>query len=228
MSDLPRPDAPQQGAGQARPLPGAPVSDDEDPLAILAAAPSQRTGKRSRGARTPRPPGSEGSPEVASLRGALLIVGSVILGVVVLAKGYQTEGNLVAGSSPTTVGETTTTRPLASTSTATTEPPSTTVPLKPPGSIAVRVANAGGQEGVAIKGTQKLQALGYKTLPAVDDPVKLPQSKVFYQGELRAEAIEIAKQFGIPEERVEQMSTPPPVAANGAEVLVDLGAEQKL
>jgi hypothetical protein len=162
------------------------------------------------------------------VRGALLIAGTVLIGVVLLTKGYRTEGNLVAGSSPTTVGETTTTRPVASTSSSTTEAPTTTVPLKPPSSIKVRVANAGGQEGVALKGTQKLQSLGYATLPAVDDPVKLPQSKVYYEGDLRAEAIEIAKQFNIPDSRVEQMPTPPPVVANGAQVLVDLGAEQKL
>jgi hypothetical protein len=201
---------------------------EQNPLAILAETSPRNVKGRPGARRKPRPPGGEGPPVVASVRGALLIVGTVLIGVVLLTKGYQTEGNLVAGSSPTTVGETTTTRPVASTSSSTTEAPTTTVPLKPPSSIKVRVANAGGQEGVALKGTQKLQSLGYATLPAVDDPVKLPQSKVYYEGDLRAEAIEIAKQFNIPDSRVEQMPTPPPVVANGAQVLVDLGAEQKL
>lgn len=177
---------------------------------------------------TARPPvGGEGSPGEASVIGVVMIVFAVLIGAFLLAKGYESEGDLVAGSSPTTVASSSGPPPTGLTTTSTTAPSTTTTPLKAPADVTVRVANGGGEEGVALAGTEKLAAAGYSTLGAVDAPAQTA-SVVYYAAGFEGEAVEVAKVFDIPETSVEELPAAPPTDPGGADVLVILGPEQKL
>ena len=151
----------------------------------------------------------------------------VLIGAFLLAKGYESEGDLVAGSSPTTVASSSGPPPTGLTTTSTTAPSTTTTPLKAPADVTVRVANGGGEEGVALAGTEKLAAAGYSTLGAVDAPAQTA-SVVYYAAGFEGEAVEVAKVFDIPETSVEELPAAPPTDPGGADVLVILGPEQKL
>ncbi|MEZ5136920.1 MAG: LytR C-terminal domain-containing protein [Acidimicrobiales bacterium] len=173
------------------------------------------------------PVGGEGSPGEASVIGVVMIVFAVLIGAFLLAKGYESEGDLVAGSSPTTVASSSGPPPTGLTTTSTTAPSTTTTPLKAPADVTVRVANGGGEEGVALAGTEKLAAAGYSTLGAVDAPAQTA-SVVYYAAGFEGEAVEVAKVFDIPETSVEELPAAPPTDPGGADVLVILGPEQKL
>ena len=228
-----RPPASKQPAKKAT---TAPASKQPAKKATKKAARSQQGGARPRSgpsstgqtAAPARPPvGGEGSPTEASLVGIVMIVIAVLIGAFLLAKGYETEGDLVAGTSPTTVSADGGPTPTGLTTTSTTAPPATTEPLRPPADVLVRVANGGGEEGVALQGTNKLETAGYQTTVAVDAPAQ-DESTVYYVAGFEGEAVEVAKVFDIPESNVSEMPASPPVDPGGADVLVVLGPEQKL
>ncbi|MFN8038733.1 MAG: LytR C-terminal domain-containing protein [Acidimicrobiales bacterium] len=218
------PKAPKPGRGRKAdaPAPGP------DPAATAALASVTAAG--SGGARPPRPPVPPRTPADdarTSIIGFVIIAVAVLLGSVLLWKGYaRTDGNLIAGATPdssapprsTTIPATSTTLPPTTT---------TTAPLKPPSQVTVRVANAGNLPGTpAGDATAKLQKAGYKTLGAIDAPV-IPTSVVYYTDDLQGEATEIANALGIASGQVQAMPNPPPTGAQGAQVLVALGSDYK-
>ncbi|MEZ5207169.1 MAG: LytR C-terminal domain-containing protein [Acidimicrobiales bacterium] len=208
------------GSGEA-PAPAVVAGRGAVPVARPRPAPCLPTHRRR------APVGGEGSPGEASVIGVVMIVFAVLIGAFLLAKGYESEGDLVAGSSPTTVASSSGPPPTGLTTTSTTAPSTTTTPLKAPADVTVRAANGGGEEGVALAGTEKLAAAGYSTLGAVDAPAQTA-SVVYYAAGFEGEAVEVAKVFDIPETSVEELPAAPPTDPGGADVLVILGPEQKL
>ena len=222
------PKAPRSGRGRKA---AATADPGADPAATAAlASVTAATSGGDGGARPPRqppPPRTPADDARTSIIGFVIIAVAVLLGSVLLWKGYaRTDGNLLAGTTPdssapprsTTIPATSTTLPPTTT---------TTAPLKPPSQVTVRVANAGNLPGTpAGDATAKLQKAGYKTLGAIDAPV-ISTSVVYYADDLQGEATEIANALGIASGQVEAMPNPPPTGAQGAQVLVALGSDYK-
>lgn len=161
----------------------------------------------------------------ASVQAIVLIAVAVLIGVVLLWKGFDEEGGVVAATDST---ETTTT--TASTS-ATAPPPIETTtttaaaPTSPPADVSIVAANASGGTGLAGSAATKLQASGYTDVAKADGPVQA-KSAVYYAAGAQADATAVAKALGIDEALVAAMPASPPVPLNGATVLVMLGADQ--
>lgn len=175
--------------------------------------------------RPPVPPPTPAQEARASVLGFVILAVAVLLGTVLLWKGYdRSSGNLVSGTSPdSSAPERTTTIP-----TTTSLPPTTTsstAPLKPPSQVTVRVVNAS-NPALTLGGdaTSKLQKAGYKTQGAIDVTVQ-PTSAVLYTDGFEGEATEIANALGIASSQVQPMPSPAPTGANGVQVLVQLGQD---
>lgn len=173
------------------------------------------------------PSGSPGDQARSSLIGFVIIAVAVLVGAVFLWKGYErSDGQIVAGVTPdTSAPERTTTLPPRTTLAPVTT--SSTVPLKPPSQVTVRVVNAS-NPALTLGGdaTAKLATAGYKTQGAMDVTVQ-PASAVLFTEGFEGEATEIANALGIASGQVQPMPNPPPTGANGVVVLVQLGQDFK-
>ena len=175
------------------------------------------------------PGGAPPTPSVeddqrASIQAIILIGVAVLIGVVLLWKGFDTEGGVVESS---TAKESTTT----TTASASAPPPidtttTTAAPAaNPPASVSIVVANASGGSGLAGTASTKLQAAGYTKTETSNGPVQA-KSAVYYTSGAQADATAVAKALGIDASLVAAMPASPPVALNGATVLVMLGSDQ--
>lgn len=150
--------------------------------------------------------------------GIALIVGAVLIGVLLLVKGYDTEGGVVAES--TAVESTTTTVPADA-------PTTTTLPSKAPAEVVVVVANASGTPSNGLAGTTRtfLEGKGYTQMSVTDAPSAVPSTQVLYVEGSQGEAQAVATALGLSIDVVQPMTTPPPVTLGDATVLVLAGPD---
>ena len=163
-----------------------------------------------------------GAPAPASGRdnavGIALIVGAVLIGLLLLVKGYDSEGGVVAES--TSVESTTTTVPAQVTTT-------TTLPSKPPAEVVLKVANASGtpSNGLAGKTRTALQGKGYTQVSVTDAPSPVTSTQILYVEGSQGDAQAVATALGLTAEAVQPMTNPPPVSLGTATVLVLAGPD---
>jgi hypothetical protein len=163
----------------------------------------------------PRQGGSE--PARDNLIGVVLIALAVVVGLVLLVKGYDEEGALVVTDEGTEQTTTTTVDPAAT----------TTVPVavaRPPAEVPVMVANAAGVSGAAGTLQTQLQADGYTQVQTTNaSPVTT--TLVYYAEGAQADAEALATALGTDPEAVRVLPAEPPVDMAGAELLVMLGPD---
>lgn len=151
-------------------------------------------------------------------RGAALLAGAVLLGVVLLnAADDPPPDRVSAATSDTTPSEVT-----SSTGVVTTV---VTLPPRAPADVKVIAANGTDVKGVARKATDQLKAAGYNVLSPTDAQ-KVTASAVYFVGDYMREAEAVATNLALPPESVTALPTPPPLAdARGATVVVVVGPE---
>lgn len=169
------------------------------------------------GAASPPPADDEAR---ATTIGAVLIGVAVLIGFVLLLKGLDQEGGVVETGSP--ARETTTTTVTAPAADQTT---TTTLAPRPPAEVNVLVANASGATGVAGANKAKLTAAGYTTVETANAPTQTTSAVHFAPG-WQAEADAVARALGIGASSVSPMPASPPVALDGATVLVIIGSDK--
>ncbi len=153
--------------------------------------------------------------------GIALIVGAVLIGLLLLVKGYDAEGGAVAKDDKAS-GKvtTTTTAPVAETTT-------TTLVTNPPAQVQVKVANASGNpaNGLAGKTRTTLQGKGYTQVSITDAPSAVTATQVLYVAGSQGDAVAVAAALGLPPTAVQPMTNPPPVTLGTSTVLVLAGPD---
>jgi hypothetical protein len=153
-------------------------------------------------------------PAGGSLRGALLVAAAVVLGVVLIRSGLDTDDALSAGSGSS--GTTTTTDGATTTSVA----------ARPPGEVVVLVANGSGVDGAAGRLTTTIAEAGYQTATETNTP-RVPTTTIYFTPGYEREAAALARTLS-PDAApaTEAMPSPAPVSdLAGAHVLVVLGPD---
>lgn len=145
--------------------------------------------------------------------GAVLVGAALLLGVVLLVKGYSADGGLVATSK------------APATSSTTIAAPTTTLPARPPAEISVAVFNATGGGMVASKNRDVLQSRGFEQIAIGDAPSVVPETQIFYTSGSKADAQQVAIALGKDPQLVQEMPKPPPVDLGTATVLVLAGPD---
>jgi hypothetical protein len=158
----------------------------------------------------------------AVIKGAVLIFVALVLGVVLLSKGVDTNTSAAPAGTPTTLSPTTT--PGGSSTSA---PTTTSHGSRPPADVTVMVANASGVPGAAAKVSDKLKAKGYVTTEPGNSSKPASTTAVYYVGKDQPEAVAVAQALGVPASAVAAMPDPAPVTdLRGATVVVNLGPDQ--
>lgn len=164
------------------------------------------------------------SPPSASVRdnavGIVLIVGAVLVGLLLLVKGYDSEGGVVATGAESSSQTTVTTEPAAEVTT-TTSP----VTTNPPAQVSVMVANASGGSGLASQTQSTLQGKGYTQVAITNAPSVVTSTQILYVEGSKGDAEQVAAALGVDAAAVQPIPTPPPVALSGATVLVLAGPD---
>ncbi len=169
-------------------------------------------------------PGSDGIARTAgpaAARGALLVAVAIIIGVLLLSRGFGDGADAKSGEGGLTITEsstTTTTEPLQSENAGEASPTESVptvsvpiVPLRPPNEVKVLVANstANREPGVAGRARDDLIALGYNALaPENGNPVA--QTVVHFAEGWEAEATAVAESLGGSAANIAPMPTPLP------------------
>jgi hypothetical protein len=153
-------------------------------------------------------------PKRDNAAGIVLVTVAVLIGIVLLVKGYDTEGGVVA-SDTEQVRVSTTLAPV-------TEP---TLPAKAPADVQVKVVNASGATGLATNTRTALQAKGYTQVAIGDAPTVVPSTQVLYLAGSQGEAQAVAAALGLGAGAVQEMPVPPPVDLGTATVLVMAGPD---
>lgn len=204
---------PPPGARPGRPPAGrAPVKKRAAPVKKRPAGP-------------PPPTGSAGTGEQQTFLGAALIGLAVILGLVLLVKGFTDEGGPVAADDPTVTESTVPSVDRDAAPTVPEETTTTTLAARDPASVSVLVANGSGVSGVAGQTADALEGAGYTIVDTANaSPVSATQ--VLYVGEAEPDAAAIAAVLGLGPEAVAPMPDPPPVPdLAGADVVVIVGPD---
>ncbi len=168
--------------------------------------------------------GREGSvdPMAASVRGIILLVVAIVLGIFILNKTQP-------GGAPTSVSsqpKTTTTKPTKPTKGATTStPPSTRAPRQP-AAIKVLAANGSGVAGLGGKIGDRLTAAGYNSLAPTNTTTDVATSVVEFTPGFDLEALYVAQALGIQGTAVKPLAPDIPVEdAKGADIVVLVGPD---
>jgi hypothetical protein len=153
-------------------------------------------------------------PARDNLVGALLIGAAIVIGLVLLVRGYDQEGALVTTDAST---ETTAT---------TAAPPTTVEPVaRPPAEVPVIVANGAGVAGAAGNLKTTLESSGYTTV-GTSDASPVTTTLVYYAEGWQPEAKALATLIGTDPAAVRVLPTEPPVEMGDATVLVVLGPDK--
>jgi hypothetical protein len=152
-----------------------------------------------------------------------LIVAALLIGIVLLAKGFSQEDGLVATGVADTDRTTTTT---SATGGAVEETTTTTAAVaNPPANVSVLVANGSGVTGVAGTNAEKLQTAGYTNVETTNAPTTATTS-VYYAAGAQADARAVATALSLDQTTVKELPSPPPVELAGATVLVVIGSDR--
>jgi len=133
-------------------------------------------------------------PVPANARGLALIIGAVILGALLLSRGFDDgSGAIDIGAGPDTdASDTTETQ--------------ATLAGRPPAEVSVLVANASGVAGVAGNGTAVLAGVGYLTAEPTDAPAPSDITIVYFQPDFEVEARAVAETLGADPENVQALN----------------------
>jgi hypothetical protein len=145
--------------------------------------------------------------------GIVVVVLAVVIGLIVLTKGY--------GSARSEVGPPTTSKATTTVIESTT----TTIAGNPPAEVKVKAVNATSTQGLATKTRDMLQARGYTQVAVGDAPTPQLSSEVFYTAGAQADAQNVARALGLNLDVVKPMPEPPPVSPGDATVLVMAGVD---
>lgn len=147
--------------------------------------------------------------------GAVLIGVAILIGLVLLVRGYGQEGALVVLDDATETTTTTVASPVTTAAPA----------VRPPAEVPVLVANASGKAGAAGALAQTLATAGYATVETTNgSPVTT--TLVYYVPGAEGEAKAVALAVGTDPSAVRAMPPTPPVELGGASVLVMLGPDK--
>lgn len=153
---------------------------------------------------------------------ALVLAGALYLGFVEVGGDEEAATTATAGtttSPPTTRAPTTTAPPDTTIATTT-----TTAPLRPPGSVRVRVANGAGRGGLAAAGGDLLAGLGWN-VTSLRNADPRPTSIVYHADGFGPEAVQVAEALGMAPTAVGPIPPAPEAPADGVDLLVVLGAD---
>lgn len=156
------------------------------------------------------------------MRGALLIVAAVLLGLGLLANGFRNDTRASgSGNTPTTVGK----------GTPTTGVTGSTAPLQAhdPAQVKVLVLNGSGKSGVAKAGKDQLAAANYTVLePGNAQGGTVAASIVYFVAGYDVDAQTIAAKLGLNASAAQPLPTPLPATiadAQGANIVVIVGTD---
>ena len=163
----------------------------------------------------------------ATARGAALVVVAVIIGVILLGKGFETGFLPTSSETPSEQAadddddEEEAATDDGVTTTATTATPATRVPAQ----VRVIVLNGGGPSGSAGTSSTALAAAGFTTLDASDTD-DVAATAVYAMPGFEADAAAVAQTLRIPAPP-QAMPTPPPTGtpADQVDVVVVLGPD---
>jgi hypothetical protein len=171
----------------------------------------------------PNPAVPEDDDARPNITGLVLIVAAVLIGVVLLLRGFDQEGGLIdtAGPEP---GREATTVP-GGPDDVPDEATTTTAPAVEPASVNVLVANASGGVGVAGRNETTLNEAGFTNTATANADVR-NTSVVYYAEEAEAAAAAVAEALELPEASVQALPSPPPLDVGSATVVVLIGTDQ--
>lgn len=149
----------------------------------------------------------------ATRSGIVIVLVAVLIGVIVLARGY--------GDAPDEF-DTASNRSVSTTTQVIT---TTTLAGRPAAEVKVKIVNATNTPGLAAKVRDILQGRGYTQLSIGDSPTKQLGSDIFYLPGWEAEALGVARALGLGPTVVRPMPDPPPVSPGDATVLVLAGVD---
>lgn len=170
-----------------------------------------------------RPPAADKArrDETSTIKAAALIGAAVLIGIILLAKGFSQEGGLVDTAAPTRADAPTTTTTAGPEHEETT---TTTAAAKSPSEVSVMIANGSGKAGVAGQAQTKLKDKGYTKVDTTNAST-VSKTAVYHTPESEADARAVAEALGLSESVVAPMPSPPPANAGGATVLVVIGSD---
>jgi hypothetical protein len=153
-------------------------------------------------------------PVASPVRGTILVVVAVVLGLVLIRNGVDTEVSANGdggGNTTATTGDGTTT---------------TTAALRPPAQVKVLVANGSGVNGAASKVTTTLQGQAYVTGNPTDALQRVTATAVYFTPGYEREAQAVATAIGGTAAIAQALPAQLPVAdMQQANVLVVLGPD---
>jgi hypothetical protein len=149
----------------------------------------------------------------------VLVTVMVLIGLLLLAKGFSDNGGLLTTAKKSTT--TTVTHPSGPHTTTTTAPID-------PATVHIFVANGSGTTGAASKTSQVLAGKSYPT-PGTGNAPATTKTMVYYLPGQLAQAKVVAASLDLPATSVAPMPSPPPVSnIGGATVLVVIGSDGAL
>jgi hypothetical protein len=170
--------------------------------------------------------GGDSSPQL--MRGAALLVVAVLIGVFLLANGFD-EGPSSEAALDTDLTIDTDDESEPTVSVVETTAPTTSVAARPPEEVTVLVANGTEVSGTATQFSTQLAADGYVTAePGTGDNTDYETSVVYFNPDSEAEATAVASALGIDTANVSAMPNPVPTRdgdLRGASVLVIVGSD---
>jgi hypothetical protein len=175
-------------------------------------------------------------PANAAARGAVLVLIAVLIGALLLARGFD-ESDVASGdgttdtTAPADGGDGDTTDTTATDGTGddgegdgTTDTTAPVVPALPPEEITVLVLNGSGVSGAAARVRDALLADNYNVL-APDNAERTPDTVIYHLPGWTPEAVSVATALDAPVDVVQPMPDPPPGDYGEAVVVVILGED---
>lgn len=156
-----------------------------------------------------------------TLRGAVLLVIAVLVGVFLLREA-PSEGTSVAAAKSSS-----TTAPRTTTTVATAAAPPTTAALRSPTQVSVLVLNGTHVSGAASRVNRQLIGAGYNSVGTGNATTSdNATTTVDYIAGYQAEAVALAASLSLPPTAAQPMPTPPPVSdTKGANLVVVVGTD---
>jgi hypothetical protein len=175
------------------------------------------------GARGPTSPAEPADERRANIIGGVMVAFALLIGVVLLAKGFGDDGGLVTTASDSAQSSSDGNGQGFDTPTT-----STTVPAVNPATVKVLVANGSGTKTGARIVADYLGTKGF-VAPQVGNAPNQANSAVYYTAGNAPQAQLVAADLGLDPSVVLAMATPAPVTdLKGATVLVLIGTDGKL